>query len=66
MAARRCSAKHLSQKFLKIHREIPLRQYLPNTVESFHAVRLAAFLMKDLLTGVTEQAVVDPLENRCS
>ena len=30
---------------------------LLHTVKSFHAVRLATFLKKDLLTGVSEQAV---------
>ena len=57
MVANRCFAKQLFSKFLKIHREIPMRQSLSNTVKSFHAVRLATFLKKDLLTGVSEQAV---------
>ena len=34
-----------------------LCESLSNTVKSFHAVRLATFLKKDLLTGVSEQAV---------
>ena len=40
-----------------VAREIPVRQSLSNTVKSFHAVRLATFLKKDLLSGVSEQAV---------
>ena len=57
MVARRCSAKHLFYKFLKIHKEIPVQQYLSNTVKSFHTVRLATFLKKDLLTGVWDNTV---------
>ena len=34
-----------------------LCESLSNTVKSFHAVRLATFLKKDPLTGVSEQAV---------
>ena len=57
MVARRCSAKQLFWKFLKIHRETPVRQSLSNTVKSFHAATLATFLKEDLLTRVSEEAV---------
>ena len=42
-----------------------LCESLSNTAKSFYAVRLATFLKKDPLTGVSEP-FVDPLENRCS
>ena len=45
-----------SKNFSKF-REIPVRQYLSNTVKSFNALRLATFSQKDLLAGASEQAV---------
>ena len=44
--------KSSPKTFLKIHREIPVRQSLSNNVESFHGVRLASLLKKDPFTGV--------------
>ena len=44
--------KSFPKNFLKIHREIPVRQSLSNNVKSFHGVRLATLLKKDPLTGV--------------
>ena len=46
VAPRRCFTKQLSYKFIKIHREIPVRQSLSNTLKSFHRI-----------TRVSEQAV---------
>ena len=40
------------KNFLKIHREMPVRQFLSNNVKSFQGVRLATLLKKDPLTGV--------------
>ena len=57
VVARRCSAKKLSYKFFKIHREIPVRQSFSNTVKSLQDVRLATLLKKDPLTGVSGLAV---------
>ena len=54
--------KKLSQKFLKIHREIPVRQSFSNTVKSFHAARLA-ILLKLLSLGFESKPFVDRLEN---
>ena len=53
----RCSAKQLPYKFLKIHREIPVRQSLSNIVKSFHPIRFTTFLKKDPITGVSKQAI---------
>ena len=44
--------KSFSKKFLKIHREIPVRLSLSNNVKCFHDVRLATLSNKDRLTGV--------------
>ena len=44
--------KSFPKKFLKIHREIPVRESLSNNVKSFHGVRLATLSNKDPLTGV--------------
>ena len=66
MVARRTSAKKISEKLHKIHREIPVLQSLSNTVKSIEAVRLATFLKRDPRTGVKDQPFVDPLQNTCS
>ena len=44
--------KSFPKNFLKIHREIPVRESLSNNAKSFHGVRLATLLKKDPLTGV--------------
>ena len=44
--------KIFPKNFLKIHRELPVRQSLSNNVKSFVGVRLATLLKKDPLTGV--------------
>ena len=54
--------KKLSQKFLKIHREIPVGQPFSNTVKSFHAARLA-ILLNLLSLGFESKPFVDRLEN---
>ena len=69
VVARRCSAKKVSQKFLKIYREITVRQSLSNTVKSLQAVSPAVkpvtLLQKDSLV-FQSYPFVDPLENECS
>ena len=61
MVARRCSAKNISKKFLKIYRDITVRQSLSNTVKSLQvvspAVRLVTLFKKDPLTDVPGLAV---------
>ena len=66
VVTRWCSAKKLSWKFLKIHREIPVQQSLSNTVKNFHALRLATLLKKPPSLGFESKPFVDPLENMCS
>ena len=61
VVARWCSAKTVSKKFLKIYREITVRQSLSNTIKTLQAVspaiRLVTLLKKDPLTGVSELAI---------
>ena len=66
MVAKRCSAKILSEKFHKIHREIPVLESLSNTVKCFQAVRLATLLKRDPALVFQEQPFVDPLQNMSS
>ena len=47
MVAKRCSGKKISQKFLKIHSEVQVRQSLSNTVKSLQPVWLVTLLKKD-------------------
>ena len=54
VAAKRCSAKKLSSKFRKTHRETPALQSLSNKVIDLQAVRLApaTLFKKETLTQV--------------
>ena len=57
-----CSAKKLSYKFRKIHREIPVLEHYSNTVKSLQAVRFTR-LLKTLALVFKNQSFVDALQN---
>ena len=56
MVVRKCSAKRLSWKFHKIHREIPELESLSNTVKGLQAVSPEILSKREPGTGVSEPA----------
>ena len=61
VVARSCSAKKLSWKFHKTHREVLALGSLSNTVKSLQGIRFGTLLKRDSATGILKAAV-----RRCS
>ena len=55
MVVIRCYAKNFPKNL--IYREIPVLEFLSNTVKDLQAVRVATLLKRDPRTGVSEPAV---------
>ena len=59
VVASKLSAKYLSQKFCKIHREVPVLESLSNIVTDFQTVRLTLYSRETPVLVFQNQTFVD-------